>query len=615
MSTLNVTALDPAEDSCSFFNHAAIIFRDQFYIAQGNAAYKVGSAASSDTITISEGNNPWLRYFSLNESFTVADLGARVSTVASYNNQYNDIPQRKNPIFWNIVRKEYSNNGTRGIMLLTLGHPVLNITAAGRGNEIRFSLASNKTSGPEFGDFDGPSGAFDISSPYSSEESRFFSSRNNYFDEDENVGYIVGGLVDEDPTGTFLSFGSGDWRNSTLPWGVTAGDGAMGALKLNNRTILVYTGGEVDRVNSQFDIARIWDSRSGIWYDQPLTGFQNRIPSPRRGSCTAMVAAPDGSSYQMLMYGGISDDDELPLSELWALNIPSFTWVLLDNSAGGSTARHIPGRRFGSTCHLIKGNKLMIFGGSKLKTVGERSFVSPTDCDINQSAGFFMDLNTVTWLEDYNPEVMDYEVPERIRAVIGGGPTGGATMGQPLDGFADPTLTEILRVPINTSPPDPTSTGPTGSSIPPSESGDSGLPTGAIVGIAIAAVLIAIGGLFFLYRWTRNRKRQITEGDDPNGFIGKAELPAAVPEPSKEAKQDPYKDHQGQTGPPQELGADAISRSELPGGYATAQNVMELPTGDWTHPVELPADVPHAELADRDSRLPPPPDLPKAPQT
>ncbi|KAK6356810.1 hypothetical protein TWF718_001151 [Orbilia javanica] len=620
---VNITALDPTDNFCSVWNHAAIIYRDKLYIAQGNAVYRVGQAASGTNLVVEEGNNPWLRYLSLDDSFSIADIGSRIEIVPS--DQYlPSLPARKNPLLWDISTSAFDEGGNRGLIIYSLGLPVGNISSSGSGNSLYYSIAGNRTSGPDFGGFSSPNGAISIDYPYSFEErTKFYASRNNYFDKDTGLGYVVGGMVGDTPTSSFLTYGptSPAWRNSTLPWGVTAGDGAMGTFKINNRTIHVYTGGEVNGVNSDFDIARIFDSQSNTWYDQTLTGFQGRIPSPRRGSCTSVVAAQDGSSYQMLMFGGASDNEsEAPFSELWALNIPSFTWVLLDNSATSNDAPHIPGGRFGSTCHLIRGNKLMVFGGSKVKVVNR--FPGYSTCDLNANTGFIMNLNNVTWLQTYDGQEVDYTVPERVRAVIGGSPTGAATMGQPVDGFADPTLSEILRVPVQTPTTtgpgsNPTSTGPTNSSVP-SDSGNGGLATGAIAGIAVAVVLIAIAGLFFLYRWTRSRKHRKLDGTDLDDLNGKSELPSLPNDLGYNEQQNIYKDHAGNVITRQELGGApgaAVSPMELPAGYVIgSQGVMELPTKDLTHPVELPAHVPYTELPDRYSQqLPDLPSPPKAP--
>ncbi|KAF3079612.1 hypothetical protein TWF569_001118 [Orbilia oligospora] len=608
---MNISALDPRTAFCSVWNHAALVYRNQLYIAQGDAAYRVGQAASSSDVVLQQGHNPWLRYISLDDSFPIADFGNQISIVPSRLSSIRDLPQRKNPLLWDITTPAFSDGGNRGIIISTLGLPVGNISEAGRGNSIYWSLAGNLTDEANFGDFNPPSGAFDIDAPFL-DNTRFYASRNSYFDNELGFGYVVGGMVNNTPTASFLTYspGSPAWRNNTLPWGTTAGDGAMGTFKVNNRTIHVYTGGEVNGVNSDLDIARIFDSQSNAWYDQPLTGFQGRIPSPRRGSCTAVVAAPDGSSYQMLVFGGISDDEGIsPFSELWALNIPTFTWVLLDNSATSSNTPHIPGGRFGSSCHLIKGNKLMVFGGSKVREV--RSITGPLNCDVNAGAGFVMDLNNATWLETYDGRQADYTVPERVRAVIGGGPTGGATMGQPVDGFADPTLSEILRVPISTGSPSSTPTGSGDPPAPTSGSGGGGISTGAIAGIAVAVVLVAIGGLFFLWRWRRNKKAQNVEGDDPNNLNGKSELPGLSNELGYDQQKKIYRDNAGNVITRQELGGDSVNPMELPAEDLDGQHVMELPAKDSVHPVELPAEVPFAELPDR--QLPAPPVPPKAP--
>ncbi|KAK6517018.1 hypothetical protein TWF506_006896 [Arthrobotrys conoides] len=610
---MNISALDPQSSFCSVWNHAALVYRNQLYIIQGEAAYIVGRAASSSGLVIQEGHNPWLRYMSLDDPFAIVDFGDQISAFRPSGFFNADLPQRKNPLLWDISTSAFSPDGNRGLIIYTLGLPVGNLSEADSGNSLYYSVAGNATSDANFGDFTVPNGAFSIDRPYT-DSTRYYASRNSYFDNELGRGYVVGGMVNSTATSSFVTYGSGSpaWRNSSLPWGVTAGDGAMGTFKLNNRTIHVYTGGEVNGVNSNLDIARIFDSQSNTWYDQPLTGFQGRIPSPRRGSCTAVVAAQDGSSYQMLVYGGVSDDDGAsPFSELWVLNIPSFTWVLLDNSPAASDALHIPGGRVGSSCHLIKGNKLMVFGGSKVKEV--EGFTGPGNCDGNGNAGFIMDLNNAVWLENYDGRRANYTVPERVRAVIGGSPTGGATMGQPVDGFADPTLSEILRVPISTASSNPTATGSGGPPAPTSTSdtGDGGISTGAIAGIAVGVALVAIAGLFFLWRWTRKRKQQKLEGNDPNNPNGKSELPGLSNDLGYDQQKKIYRDNAGNVISRQELGGDPVNPMELPAGDVDGQHVMELPAKGSVHPVELPAEVPYAELPD--GQLPAPPVPPKAP--
>ncbi|KAK6534055.1 hypothetical protein TWF281_005394 [Arthrobotrys megalospora] len=595
---MNISDIDPKSRFCTLTNHASIVRGETLYVIQGNGVYRIRDAASYPRSSVQHDINPWARSLALNQSYNIPSIGDNITTAFS-----TGIPQRSNPVIWNITDR---------YIAYSTGLPVGNVSETEQGNSVFFTT--------DFTSYLYQSGAISIGYPWTDTE-RYYASRNSYFDEETGSVYLVGGLVGDTPTNTFLTYSNSNyaWRNTSLSWGVTSGDGAMGSFKINSRIVHVYVGGTVNGEMPSLDVARVFDSRSNIWYDQPLTGFQGKIPTPRRNSCTTVVAAPDGSSYQMLMFGGTSgDESELPFAELWALNIPAFTWVLLDNSLQSEGQPTVPGPRFGSTCHLIKGNKLLVFGGSKIRDVGTST--EWTNCDLRQNAVFIMDLNELAWLENYDGERTDYQVPERIQQVIGGGPTGGATMVQPVSGFADPTLSEILRVPVSTAS-TTNSPGPTTSSGDPGNGSGGGLPTGAIVGIAIGVVLLAIGGLFFLYRWMKNRKRQALDGSGDTG--GKSELPALSNDLGYNEQKNLYKDNAGNVIARQELGGGQVNRSELPAEDALAQHPIELPTKNETAPVELLASTAYAELPERNStlmaklrspQLPEPPVPPKAPE-
>ncbi|KAF3933064.1 hypothetical protein ABW20_dc0108103 [Dactylellina cionopaga] len=333
------------------------------------------------------------------------------------------------------------------------------------------------------------------------------ASRNTYFDVADRLGYVVGGTVGGISTGSFLTYDGNDakWSNSTLPWGVTDGDGAMGSFRIGNRVLLVYVGGTINGVRLPLDKAQIFDSVTNTWYTQSLSGVRGQIPSPRTHTCVTNVAAPDNSSYQMLMFGGAMDNEERTvLSDLWALNIPSFEWVLLDDSLARPD-RRAPGRTYAPSCHVIMGNTLVVYGGKKSGTVE-----SSPSCERFGDAGYFMNLNNLTWLDRYEAKQVEYQIPNKIQEAIGGGPQGGATLMAPKGGFADPVLATIFSsVAATTGSPTTTGTG-NGETKTPENTPSPSAPIAAIIGAVLGALLLlTIGIIGFVC--LRKRKARINK--------------------------------------------------------------------------------------------------------
>lgn len=93
------------------------------------------------------------------------------------------------------------------------------------------------------------------------------------------------------------------------------------------------------------------DSNStGAWYRQTASGD---IPDPRYRFCAVGSTTPDNGTFTIYMFGGRKDGTFY--DQLYALSLPSFTWIKLWQ---GSSPRA------GHTCHLVNDREIMTFGGA-----------------------------------------------------------------------------------------------------------------------------------------------------------------------------------------------------------------------------------------------------------
>ena len=152
---------------------------------------------------------------------------------------------------------------------------------------------------------------------------------------------------------------------------------------------------------------------------------------------------------------------------------------------------------------MISGAQMLIIGGTFPDSI--------TTCDSQNSWGTHnlnlgkQNVDEQMWY-DYLPNLTSYSVPSEIIAVVGGGPTGGATLKAPSEGFKNPDMTVYFGGTATAGVRTPTRAIPTSSSTPPPGSSRS-LSIGAIVGIAIGGaaflLILAFAGIFFIRRHRR----------------------------------------------------------------------------------------------------------------
>jgi hypothetical protein len=313
------------------------------------------------------------------------------------------------------------------------------------------------------------------------------------------IGYSIGG---NGPSGAVqgmveYNMKSQSWTNSSTTALSTNGTAVDGQLIYSSvfgeEGILIAldgadgTTGEISTL-SDFSTIKIYDVKSGNWYDQATSG----IPPDARVTFCA-VASHSDSSMEIFIHGGFSGFTTLAYDDVWVLSLPSFSWYKADYTPGIGRTLH--------TCDVANGNMIVIGG-----TSNDDSWITGNDVTGTQSykdpwpwgIGVF-DMSRMEWASEFNPNLGPYTTPVMVAAGI-------AANGSEPASWGSDDLKKVFSHTILTQ----SSSSPSGSSSSStSTSTSSTLSTGAIAGIAIGAVallLLGVLGLFFLRRHQRRSR-------------------------------------------------------------------------------------------------------------
>ncbi|KID89712.1 Galactose oxidase/kelch, beta-propeller [Metarhizium guizhouense ARSEF 977] len=296
----------------------------------------------------------------------------------------------------------------------------------------------------------------------------------------------------------------------------TRAEGAMVWIPAGDtKGLLVYMGGVVSNSSNgtvepqPLDKIFVFDASADIWSTQTATG---EIPQNRRQFCMDVAWAPDKSSFNIYLWGGLSVPPPVvnttAFNDVYILTLPSFIWVKSEpqDHKNGS----FPRGHYSASCNMVKSmSQMLIIGGNyPYPDVG---------CDIDDGSwaqhGFWTGTlhnegdNKKHWAL-FQPNYTDNVVPSDVYNAVGGNRYGTATQTSPKGGY-DPrnTYLETLmgwrepketrqatrNITSPTIPPTPPPTLPT----PPSVSGPS-LSGGAIAGIVIGSLA---GAALLLFAW------------------------------------------------------------------------------------------------------------------
>ncbi|OJD36009.1 cell wall anchored protein [Diplodia corticola] len=367
---------------------------------------------------------------------------------------------------------------------------------------------------------------------------------------------------------------------------------------IGERGALVAIGG-LQRSGNQtdliaFDHAGLCDdfTATSTWHRQSVTGD---IPPPRSDFCIVAASAPDNSSHNIYLYGGIDPSNATAptlYDDIHILSLPSFTWTRV--YAGESP-------RWGHTCHLAGPRQMLTVGGTidssvydiETQQAPQNINTSALACDWEAKGVAVLDMSTLKWGSVFDFYGAAYRVPRDVVAVVGGGEDGGATATAPAGGFAEGAVASMFSsgrvgggAAATTTSAAATRSGSAG------RGSSAGTVAGAVVG-GVVGVGILLGGWRFCVR-LRKRRREVRGpmagpaeggggGGEEEGVQGaRGHRPGVgtyVAEAPDAARYELY----GRSRIPEMTGGSALAHElqaiEEPGELAGSHGTFELSTG------------------------------------
>ncbi|KAL8742802.1 MAG: hypothetical protein Q9190_004769 [Brigantiaea leucoxantha] len=271
---------------------------------------------------------------------------------------------------------------------------------------------------------------------------------------------------------------------------------------------------------------QIYNIAAKEWFEVNATGD---IPQPRHSLCSAISAAPDDSSFQMIIYGGSAAENVF--ADVYILTMPAFHWIkipatvtdydptnpnLSSNSTGAGRMRHF--------CGTYKDRQMFVLGGT------DKNLNMPLGCTGDQPSLRVLDTTTFHWQTRF-PINKSYQVPQAVFDVVGGGPNGGArqasswreTLGdkmvlfnKTIPKYEPPIIKRDTDQPNGNSTVSPQPTSPPVSTNPPISTGKpkKGVIAGAAVGAVTGTLLIGATAFFIKNRRRRARREEKDEQED-----------------------------------------------------------------------------------------------------
>ncbi|KAJ3528892.1 hypothetical protein NM208_g10000 [Fusarium decemcellulare] len=490
-----VAAKNPKDNFCRRFAHQTTVIDDKLYIDGGWVNYDDFQQTHANY------SNTWLAYHDLNNLVKRGgDLWPDLNISLSKNDS---IPSVHGGILWgdNVNKRFYLYGGEWN---------------DGFSQE-PYSLLSYDILYDKWDDFGTP----DITPP-----PKIASYGAGVGVSETGMGYYLGGWIsnasmsgwtdERTMSSNFYtySYDEGEFTQAAGPDENPRAEGGMVWIPAGDALgLLVYLGGIVDphgnntEAPQAFDEVFVFDAKGNSWSTQTTTG---EIPQNRRQFCVDVAWAPDKSSFNIYLWGGLSVQPPVvnatSFNDIYILTLPSFIWVKAYPDHHGNATLPPEYDHYSASCNMVKHmSQLFVIGGT---------YTDTDACDLAYDAwsmhNFWTGTNNndgdnETYWAIYDPDITENVVPIDVYNVTGGNKNGGAKLAAPKDGFDDGNkpLQDLLGRRPSIAERSPTRSIPstTGTSPPsPSPTGDSGsgLSTGAIVGIAIGG---AVGLALILLVW------------------------------------------------------------------------------------------------------------------
>ncbi|KAF3906911.1 hypothetical protein AA313_de0202495 [Arthrobotrys entomopaga] len=258
------------------------------------------------------------------------------------------------------------------------------------------------------------------------------------------------------------------------------------------------------------DIA-LYDIATESWFVQQASPHANEFPRTRTDHCVVVRSAPDGSSQNIYVYGGIYWDTKhnaTYLDDVWILTLPSFQWIKIYEGESP---------RYGHTCHIApEGRQMITVGG--LGGYYTANF-NDSQCDWETKSVALYDLTTLSWGSAYMA-YGKYQLPVEVAQRVNGTQDGGAAIVSPTGGWSSLDI-QALFVPPRVV----------------KKSHTAAIVGGVIGGLAGVGFIIA-AGYFYYQRYIKKADRPIPPPPEKPQWV-KPELEGTLDPTS------PNKDHSG----------------------------------------------------------------------
>ncbi|KAI1632010.1 hypothetical protein F4809DRAFT_125862 [Biscogniauxia mediterranea] len=394
----------------------------------------------------------------------------------------------------------------------------------------------------------------------------------------QTPGYALQGLVS-------YNFRTGQWTNSSSTsyggYGTSLNARAEYVPYGSNGLLLFLGGAEtpVDATNEtivqvNWNTVTLYDPATQSWYQQSTTGTR---PPTMEGACSVGVRGPN-NTYEIFIYGGVSDQIRATSSDVHVLSLPGFVFFK-SPSSGTPRSDH--------ECAVVgKGKRQLLSVGG---VDGEfRNYTSPTTADPwTQGLGIY-DMSEMRWTSSFDPDAADYISP----VVVNEWYAHGGLRNMRWD---NNKLKDLF---VNGS----TNTGDENAS---TDSTTNSTPTNAIIGGVVGGVAGAVAiGAIVVWMVKRRRGQNVEREDTIDDGI-----PEYRPEPWPKDGRDLQSPMSGFTdGTVVEMsrtwieelpGEEVEGRGELPGSEVSKGEELPGPVIEGTYELPAPVEAPRPELPDR----------------
>ena len=159
----------------------------------------------------------------------------------------------------------------------------------------------------------------------------------------------------------------------------------------------------------------VFDIATSTWFAQSTTAQSGFYPDGRIGFCSVVASAPDNSSHNIYIYGGLDSSGASGRNEVFILTLPAFHWVSVYPSAKDKSDLDIR-KIYDHRCQKVQEKHMVAYRGNNVEN----------RCDSDQGLKKYQgmaiyDMSSLTWTTKVQLENPEYLIPQVLYGIIGGG--------------------------------------------------------------------------------------------------------------------------------------------------------------------------------------------------